>query len=259
MDPSARPRAGGLSASTLKLIAIAAMLVDHATYVFMPGNYFAMPALALHMVGRITAPIMFFFVVEGYHHTRNKNRYTLRMAAFAAISYLPFIWALRGAMPWQGHWLDFDVIYTLLMGLLALRALHEVKHTVLRWLFIGLCLVAASFGDWGFWAVLYILVFDLFRPDFKRQALGFSLVTLAQLLPPLAQLVGGLARGAPFALLGDTLGVVLYYAAFFIPLGLLAFYNGRRGGAPRWLFYVFYPAHLVVIALVRDYLLPALR
>ena len=51
----------------LKLIAIIAMAVDHASDLLFPG-FPAQPApLALHFVGRLTAPIMWFFVCEGFH------------------------------------------------------------------------------------------------------------------------------------------------------------------------------------------------
>jgi len=74
----------GLNAWQLKLIAIVAMVIDHLAFSFVPDGTFL--AVAMHFIGRITGPTMFYFAVEGYHHTRNLNRYLFRLAAFAARS-----------------------------------------------------------------------------------------------------------------------------------------------------------------------------
>ncbi|MGD9559183.1 MAG: TraX family protein [Oscillospiraceae bacterium] len=243
----------GLSAGALKWLAIAAMVVDHAAYAFLP-DYWGFPALALHMLGRITGPVMFFFIAEGYHHTHNKNRYTLRLALFAVLSYIPFVCFKTGALPGAENWMSMNVIYTLLCAHLALRARHEIAHPALRIVALALCLFASLIGDWGWMAVVFVLVFDVFRGNFKNQALGYTLVTLTQLLPALAtgvlRVLSGAALGAAWPYFGQT----LYYAAFFVPLALLRFYNGQRGASPKYFFYAFYPLHLLVIVAVRQWL-----
>jgi len=157
----------GLSGNSLKLIAIVAMFIDHAAIAFVPLGtplYILMRA-----IGRTAAPIMFFFIAEGYHHTHNINLYTLRLALFALISYLPFIYFRTGALPNANNFLNLNVIYTLFLGLLAVRARHEIKNTYIKWMAIALLLLVSVFGDWSFTAVLLILVFDFFRGNFKQQ------------------------------------------------------------------------------------------
>ncbi len=243
----------GLSADALKIIAITAMFVDHATLIFFP-SYTAMPALALHMLGRITAPIMFYFAVEGYHNSGNKNRYTVRLALFAAISWLPFIFFRTGALPTAESFLDLNVIFTLLCGHLALRALGELRSLPLKVVCVIGCVVLSSLGDWGVLGVVYILLFDMFRGSFARQALGFGLYTVLQMLGPISGLVLGLSQGIDIGQLQYYTAMCLYYAAFFIPLVLLRFYNGEKGNggkAMKWAFYIFYPLHLVVLGVVQ--------
>ena len=73
-----------LSANALKIIAITAMLIDHSAVAFMPPDsalYFLM-----RTIGRLTAPILAFTLIEGFYHTRNRRKYISRMAVFAAIS-----------------------------------------------------------------------------------------------------------------------------------------------------------------------------
>ena len=59
-----------LNANTLKLIAVLAMVLDHAATVFLADT--APAALFFHAVGQIAAPIMCFFVAEGYAYIVEK-------------------------------------------------------------------------------------------------------------------------------------------------------------------------------------------
>lgn len=59
-----------LNSNHLKLIAIIAMTIDHITDLIYPGFPAVPTAILLHIVGRLTAPIMWFFICEGYYHTQ---------------------------------------------------------------------------------------------------------------------------------------------------------------------------------------------
>lgn len=61
----------GLNGNQLKLIAIIAMTADHLTWTICPGYSASLPVILLHICGRLTAPIMWFFIAEGYYHTRS--------------------------------------------------------------------------------------------------------------------------------------------------------------------------------------------
>ena len=54
-------RRPALSGNALKGIAILAMTLDHLTWTLWPGYSTAWWALLLHLFGRVTAPIMWFF------------------------------------------------------------------------------------------------------------------------------------------------------------------------------------------------------
>ncbi len=71
-----------LNANHLKLIAIIAMAIDHVCDLIYPGFPPEPGAIGLHIVGHLTAPIMWFFVCEGYHYTHNVKKYMLRMGVF---------------------------------------------------------------------------------------------------------------------------------------------------------------------------------
>ena len=69
----------GLSGNQIKGIAIAAMTVDHLAWTLFPGYDTRWFVLLAHVIGRLTAPIMWFFIAEGYHHTRNVKKYACRL------------------------------------------------------------------------------------------------------------------------------------------------------------------------------------
>ena len=82
-----------MDANQIKLLAILAMTIDHIAWLVFPGYSKAPLALLMHLIGRMTCPIMCFFIAEGYHHTRDLNRYTLRLFVFAVISHFAYIFA----------------------------------------------------------------------------------------------------------------------------------------------------------------------
>ena len=70
-----------MDANQIKLLAILAMTIDHIAWLVFPGYSKPPLALLMHLIGRMTCPIMCFFIAEGYYHTRDLNRYTLRATA----------------------------------------------------------------------------------------------------------------------------------------------------------------------------------
>ena len=83
----------GWNAGQLKVLAMVVMTLDHLTSVIFP-NYPRDPWLLLiHAAGRMAAPIFWFFVAEGYHHTRDRRRYAGRLFAFAVPSHFAYNFA----------------------------------------------------------------------------------------------------------------------------------------------------------------------
>ncbi len=232
----------GLSASSLKYIAIAAMLVDHIAVVFIADS-FTPAGVIMRFIGRLTAPIMCYFVAEGYHKTSNVNRYTARLAIFAVLSYLPFIYMQTGALPTRHNFLEFNVIYTLLLGLLALRASHEIKRWPLMWGAFVVILVLSLLGDWKYIAVLMVVLFDWQRHNPRRRntfLLAYAGLAILNMLPGLPFLYYSWRRAFVY---------IVIQAGVLVPLFLLPLYNGKRGRGNKWFFYFFYPVHMVLVRL----------
>lgn len=67
----------GVKGSTLKLIAIITMVIDHISWgVF---DLYSWQGYMLHIIGRLTIPIMCFFIAECFRKTHNLKKYILRM------------------------------------------------------------------------------------------------------------------------------------------------------------------------------------
>lgn len=232
---AATPQKGGLSADILKLIAIAAMTIDHIAWAFVPT--LSPAGIGMHFVGRITGITMFFFVAEGYHYTRNIKKYLLRMGIFAVVSWPAFIYFEFGTLPGPGHFYPFGVIYTLFLGLLALCAQHNIKNPLLRVAAIIACIILSYWGDWPITGVVFILLFDLLRGHYKWQALACGVLVLLNM--------------------AEFLGYWQYLviqSGQLLPLALLAFYNGQKGRLgswSKWIFYIYYPLHLIVLGFIK--------
>ena len=83
----------GLNSNEVKLIAIIAMTIDHVTWLLFPGYQKIWWVMLLHAIGRLTAPIMWFFIAEGFHYTRNVKKYIARLFVFAVISHFSYNFA----------------------------------------------------------------------------------------------------------------------------------------------------------------------
>lgn len=127
----------GLSGSALKIIAIVTMLIDHiaATVIirilkfggYNDGLY--QLYRVMRNIGRIAFPIFCFLLVEGFMHTRDREKYALRLGCFAAVSEIPFDLAFNGKVLEVGYQ---NVFFTLLLGLLTMMAYDAVMNQS-RW------------------------------------------------------------------------------------------------------------------------------
>lgn len=229
----------GITASDLKYIAILAMLIDHAAWLVVPTA--SVLGQIMHAIGRITAPIMCFFLTEGFHHTRNFKKYLLRMGIFAVISHFAYCFYKTGQFfaPCKE-----SVITTFFLCLLSLWVLHHPDiDKVWKLVLILLLCWLAEYCDWGSKAILFTLAFELGRGDRKQQLLAFGAVACICLILPLGSILTASLR---------LFSLQLYKFGIFLPIPLLLCYNGERGGskATKWLFYIFYPAHLLLLGLI---------
>lgn len=112
----------GFTAFQLKMTAIAAMTFDHLLWVLFPGYDNGNVILLLHSIGRLTAPIMCFFIAEGYYRTSNLKKYILRLLILAVISHFAYCFAFGIPFsPFEGGVFNrTGIIWTLMWGIILL-------------------------------------------------------------------------------------------------------------------------------------------
>lgn len=230
-----------LSANGLKILALIAMTVDHMAFLFVDAHsslyYF------MRIFGRLTAPIMAFFIAEGFQHTRSRKKYFLRLAVFALISQ-PFYYSMVYGKIWDTEFfLHWNVMLSLAAALLCLIVLESKLPETPRLILLSVCISFGHFGDWSLMIPVWATIFYLFRNDFKKKAFIFALasVTLQTLLY--------LNQYDSFALFSCQYGTLFA----LIPISL---YNGQRGNVRhkklhRWFFYFYYPVHMAVLLTIQ--------
>jgi len=241
----------GISGSTIKIIAIISMAIDHVAaailgrylvlantdsatsgigqYVPLQMNYEMLSQLyqIMRLTGRLGFPIFCFLLIEGFEHTRDVKKYATRLAIFALISEVPFDLVFHGKM------LEFsnqNVFFTLFIGLLTMCAFRFFENALripvvirllgsLASLMLGMGAAYLLHTDYAETGVLCIIIIYVLRKHKVLQIVGGALAFSWELTAPLA----------------------------FIPIAL---YNGKRGINMKYFFYAFYPAHLLIIYLI---------
>ncbi len=247
-----------ISGSTLKIIAVISMTIDHIAASLLYRLITLQPAWSFvnsenaeiwryvyygcRVFGRLAFPIYCFLLVEGFLHTGSKLKYGIRLLVFAFISEIPFDMAFQGALFDSS---DNNVYFTLFLGLTAiclidpiLKKMDQVSDSVIftiSWFLLKGLIVAAIGGglawiaeyvlntDYGFFGVAAIVVMYLLRSEREIGMLASVLV-----------LTGASAVEA--------------FAVFDVLL--VRYYNGERGRQRKYFFYFFYPAHLLILGLI---------
>ena len=234
-----------LNRDAIKAIAMATMLLNHiANALLSPQSPWFEP---LVNIGYFTAVTMCYFLVEGYGYTHDRKAYALRLLGFALIAQIPYQLALG--------FFQLNMLFTLLVC-------FGIVHVWVSWgadkgpqkvlVVLGL-FFASLFMDWAILAPVFTLMFASWRYGdapacgtrsvLARLFVGDALIFFFQSLP---------AEWTAQAMLhtaASTLGILAAGAV------ILLFYNGKRAQHGRtfwkWFFYLFYPAHLAVLAAVK--------
>ena len=239
----------GLSQEGLKVIACVTMLLDHIGAVTVM-TYFENATGAnkgllldlyelLRTVGRLAFPIYCFLLAEGSVHTRNPVRYGLRLAICCLIAELPYDIALWGRFNWQHQ----SVMVTLLLGFCALEAMKRCPNLPVKLLAAAPFAVLAQFvgGDYGAEGVMLVVLFALTREIPCRrlvQALGMWFI----FSPSHAMFLNWLG--------GVSITTQEWAILALIPIHCYSGEKQTTGKAVQWVFYLFYPTHLMILYLI---------
>ena len=228
----------GIDALTLKLLAMAFMLLDHVWATVWSVPWFT-------VIGRMAFPIFAFQIVEGFYKTSDRKAYMKRMLIFALISEIPFNLMLSDSLVYPLHQ---NVMFTFLIALLLMNWMEKYRGSKLR--FAGISVVCAllatvlglaTFVDYYHYGVLMVLLFYWSYRLPMRWAV--QLLGMLYINDAMAGLV------YPVELFGRSfeIGQQMFAVLALIPIWL---YNGKKGYSSKpvqYACYAFYPAHMLVL------------
>ena len=235
-----------LTATQIKVIAIIAMTLDHIAYTFLP-NGTALHYI-MHLVGKTTAPIMCFFLAEGFRYTHDKKKYFLRLLLFAAISQPVYYMYVYGSVP--DNVLQFisslNFLFALILAFICLLILTNDKlNFIAKGILTAITISFAQFVDWGYIIPVWTIIFFFFNKDKFKMLAAFIAATI--IILPLT-----------FLKYFDSFAAFSYNYGTLLALIPIQLYSGERdrSSSPlkkkinRWFFYVYYPLHMMVIIIV---------
>lgn len=231
----------GLNANQLKIIAMGAMTIDHLASVLWPGYGRQWWLLLIHIVGRLAAPVFWYFIAEGYHYTHDQKKYASRLLIFALVSHFAYNFCFGiPFVPFKTTVFNqTSVIWSLFWGLAALMVMDKETWKDWQKTIVLLIICAVSFcSDWSCIAVMAIVHIGQHRGDFRKQMTGMMLWVSMY--------------AAVYAIFIDPVyGVMQMFTCLTIPL--LARYNGQKGSwkGMKWFFYIYYPLHLLICGIIR--------
>ena len=227
-----------LSGNALKIIAAVTMTVDHVGLVFFSS------VAVLRYIGRLAFPLFAYMIAEGCVYTRSPGRYFLSVFTLAAVCQVAYSVAM-------GDWF-LCVPVSFSMAIALIFALKQFKSALFGGQLASKLLWGAAFLggvagvwiltryvhlDYGFWGCMLPVSASLLRKPKNAPAWWDKLDNQSAHL---------IAMGVCMVLLAVQSGAWQWWS---LPaLLLLALYSGKRGKhRMKSFFYIFYPAHLLVI------------
>ena len=235
-----------LNSNHLKIIAIIAMTIDHIADLLYPGMPSIFISNVMHIIGRLTAPIMFFLICEGYYYTKDIKKYISRLFIFALISHFAYCFAFGiNFIPFStgNIFNQTSIMWTLAWAVVALHIVHGKNNLKewQKWLLIILINLITFSSDFSSIAVMAILFMYDRRGNLKSQMISMmAWLSLYALIS--------------YLFVSKTYGLIAMTAILVYPL--LKNYNGQCGKVKwlKWFFYLYYPLHLIIIGALRLYM-----
>lgn len=259
----------GISGTGLKTIALILMVLDHIHYFF--GFTGIIPTF-FSMIGRLSAPLFLFSLVEGFTHTHSRIKYFLKVYIISIVMngllfFMAYIGIFRrgdGFFPMNGMMTAFAILIVIFQGIewicnkkiirgLLVIIVPFLLPIVLSILSITFPKLATPLGLLGYTilpcmdlnpdatsiTVISGIILYLFRKHRKLQVGAFATFNFLYYFVFMFVLA---SKQPDFVW---TQMFTTYYEWFSIFAAILMLcYNGQRGSGHQKFFYIFYPAHI---------------
>lgn len=261
-----------MTSTQLKIIALIAMFIDHY------GLFISGTPEWMGWIGRIAAPVFIYCVVIGFKNTSNRIKYLVRLGVAAVgMSFIILFINLRiYYTDLSGPYLELNFFSTLFLIAFLIMLLENKRIKLLllffAWQFISLILIASLEGagllpypfavstgqisgnvlavEGGLLMILLGLFFYFANDNRWKVAAGYSFYCLA--LFYLVRRWGWIPDG----ILPLLFGFFDYQWMMIFALPLFLLYNGKKGIGLKYLFYIFYPLHIIILWYIGTLILP---
>ena len=222
-----KPYFKGLNNNQLKIIAMITMLIDHIGVAFFPS------IKILRCIGRIAFPIYAYMIAEGCRYTKNSKKYLAMIAGMAFIFQIVYFVFMNSL--YQGILVTFSLS---IGAIFAIDTFIKNKNIVNRILMAIIILFIFTVST------VFPVIFKAygFKLDYGMWGLCFPI--LVYFAP---SKIWRIILSAIFLIfMSLSTNVLQWWSLLTIPLFML--YNGERGSKKlKYVFYLFYPIHLVII------------
>lgn len=187
-----------------------------------------------NLLGRLAFPIFAFQSTEGYIHTKNFKKYIRKLLIFACISQIPFMLFLS---IFSNNIFSLNILFTFILGLFAIYLYDKSAKKFLGFLWVFLLGFIAEIiqVDYGIYGVFLIFVFYIFK---TRKSLMIFHSFILMILFYLSYIFR----------FPESKSIYLLYMAFScLSILFICLYNKKEGPKSKYLFYIFYPLHFIII------------
>lgn len=225
----------GFNSFQLKIIMVVAMFIDHVAE-FIPGI-----PLWFRYIGRISAPVFFYLLVEGFFHTSSRKKYIKRLALGGVIMLIGS--SILMHLFNRPIKITNNILLSMALNLILLSAIEWKKETSEKGsatLSIICAFIATLFTEGSILATGMTLIFYFNRKSKGKMCFWYTLCSLLMLTGPADSLY-------------ESLFVINYQWMMIFSLPFILMYNGERGRKAKYFFYIFYPVHIWILYVVGNY------
>lgn len=244
------------NAFQIKFFMAMLMVLDHLDYI--PHAIPPLWAGIFHALTRCVGVWFAFMAVEGFLHTRNQLRYNCRLFVWAAMMFAGnhFLQILLAAKDIR---INNNIFLTLAVGVLLLNVLtHSIKvfgtpePALVKWmrrlLALGVFIIGLVGTEGGMIVLPFMVITFFFRQHLLLRNVLYVVFAVLLAVPSLCS---AFSYQEPAVIID----MILFNSdwMFVSVLPFLYLYNGERGKKTvftKYFFYVFYPLHLWVIAVI---------
>lgn len=225
----------------IKYLAIILMTFNHIAHILLPSGTVIYEVF--EDMGYFTSITMCYFMVEGYFYTHSRKDYAKRLLIFAFIAEIPFVLAMG--------YFQLDVMFTFFLCLCILAVLDRKLNKALKILSVLGLTILSVFCDCALILPIAAILFRYSRGNRKKQIGAWAMMCFIFFvlnIPGYAPDDAVYPYLSGYALLHSFYAIIAWIVAAIV---ILVFYNGKKSQKHvvlnKWLFYIYYPLHLLVL------------